>query len=93
MDLGLALIMLGSFISGPVYGTVANAFPTVQTLKGKIVKSSGGALLRKSVVVIQFSISVALIISTILVFDQLKFVQDKNQGTNSIKCYSYYLPK
>jgi putative ABC transport system permease protein len=78
---GLALIMLGSFISGLYTALSLTHFQPIQTLKGKIVKSSGGALLRKSLVVIQFSISVALIISTILVFDQLKYMQDKNLGT------------
>ncbi len=58
------------------------SFQPVEVLKGKIragFKSSG---IRSVLVVAQFSISIGLIISTLLVFEQLDFMQNKNLGFN-----------
>lgn len=77
---GLSLIVAGSLMSGLYNALSLSHFKPIAILKGKLVKSSGGVLLRKSLVVTQFSISVALIISTILVFNQLQFMRTKNLG-------------
>jgi putative ABC transport system permease protein len=81
--LGVGLLLLSSVVSGVYIALVLARFKPVDTLKGKIAKTSSGVFLRKSLVVIQFSISVALIISTMLVFKQLKFMQHANLGFDS----------
>lgn len=81
--LGVGLLLLSSIVSGVYIALVLARFKPVDTLKGKIAKTGSGAFLRKSLVVIQFSISVALIISTMLVFKQLKFMQHANLGFDS----------
>lgn len=78
---GLALLVLGSIGSGIYTALSMVRFQPIQTLKGKITKTVGGAWLRKSLVVMQFSISVALIISTILIYNQLQYMQEKSLGT------------
>lgn len=77
---GLCLILAGSVITGIYTAFVLSNFKPIKTLKGKIAKTTGGALLRKSLVVTQFSISIALIVSTILVYSQLRYMQKKNLG-------------
>lgn len=81
--LGVGLLLLSSIVSGVYIALVLARFKPVETLKGKLVKTGKGVLLRKSLVVIQFSISVALIISTILMFKQLKFMQHADLGFDS----------
>ena len=81
--LGVGLLLLSSIVSGVYIALVLARFKPVDTLKGKIAKTSSGVFLRKSLVVVQFSISVALIISTMLVFKQLKFMQQANLGFDS----------
>ncbi|WP_421796701.1 ABC transporter permease [Haliscomenobacter sp.] len=81
--LGVGLLLLSSVVSGVYIALVLARFKPVDTLKGKLAKTSSGVFLRKSLVVIQFSISVALIISTMLVFKQLKFMQQANLGFDS----------
>jgi putative ABC transport system permease protein len=51
-------------------------------LKGKITASNKSFGLRSSLVVFQFFISVGLIISTIVVYQQMKFIQNKKLGYN-----------
>lgn len=54
----------------------------LKSLKGKYEPGSRSALLRKVLVVMQFSISLCLIIGTIVVYQQLDYMQNANLGFN-----------
>ncbi|MBO3699353.1 ABC transporter permease [Roseivirga sp. E12] len=57
-----------------------SAFKPLGVLKGRLSSGAKSGVLRKLLVVVQFSISVILIISTVVVFQQLNFIQNKNLG-------------
>ncbi len=78
--IGLALLFLGSILSGFYSALVLSKFKPVDTLKGKINKSIKGILLRQSLVVAQFTISIVLMIVTILIYSQLKYMRTKDLG-------------
>lgn len=78
----LALWVAGTFLSGLYPAFVLSSFKPVTVLKGKLRSSRGGLLLRKSLVVFQFMASVALIAGTLVVFDQLSFMQKRDLGMN-----------
>lgn len=59
-----------------------SSFQPVKVLKGLFKVGSGNISFRKVLVVVQFSISIILIISTIIVFQQLKYMQQKSLGFN-----------
>jgi ABC-type antimicrobial peptide transport system permease subunit len=67
-----------------------SSFEAAKVLKGTIKTNAGAALLRKSLVVFQFSLSVILIISTIVVYNQITYIKSKNLGYN--KDNLLYLP-
>ncbi|MBX2946279.1 MAG: ABC transporter permease [Cyclobacteriaceae bacterium] len=78
----------GLFVFTIVIGALAGSYPAfyltafkpAEVLKGKVragFKSSG---IRNALVVFQFFISIGLIIATLMVFQQLKFVQQQNLG-------------
>jgi putative ABC transport system permease protein len=74
------LIILVGFIAGSYPAFYLTSFNAVEVLKGKVragVKSRG---VRSVLVVLQFSISIFLVIFTVVVYDQLKFMQEKNLG-------------
>jgi putative ABC transport system permease protein len=79
---GLLFLFAGSLLSGAYTAFTLSGFNPVETLKGKISKTSKGILLRKSLVVSQFAISIMLIIATILIYNQLYFMQHKSLGIN-----------
>ncbi len=80
--IGLGLLLFGSLASGAYTAFTLSNFKPIETLKGKVSKSSKGILLRKSLVVSQFSISIVLIIATGLIYSQLKYMQSQNLGMN-----------
>ena len=79
----LPLLMI-PFIVGIVSGIYPafflSSFQAAQTLKGVYTGGKNGATFRKALVVLQFSISVILIIGTVVVLEQLKFMQEKPLG-------------
>jgi putative ABC transport system permease protein len=69
-------------LSGVYPALFLSSFLPIQVLKG-VMKIGGSSLsLRKALVVVQFSISIVLIVSTAVVFQQLRFMQKKSLGFN-----------
>lgn len=83
-------IMLLYFISsaaiGYIVGLGLSSFQPIKVLKGKYINTTQGILVRKSLVVFQFIISLVLIASTIIIYKQIAFMQnqDKNFNTENI---------
>lgn len=74
-----ATVLLGLF-SGSSPAFFMSNFTPVKVLKGSGENSISGRKIRNSLVVFQFAISVFLIVSTLVVFQQLKFIQNKDLG-------------
>lgn len=67
-------------ISGFYPAVVLSAYKPVTVLKGKFQRSGAGNLLRKSLVIFQFTASAALITGTLIVSKQLKFMNEADLG-------------
>ncbi len=59
-----------------------SAFRPMQVLKGKLVRGVKSASLRNVLVTAQFTISIALVAGTVLTYQQLNYINDKNLGFN-----------
>ena len=75
---GMALVT--GIVSGSYPAFVLSGFRPARVLKGVFKTSHQGANLRKGLVVFQFSLSIALIASTVLVYYQLDFMKSKDLG-------------
>ncbi|MGH2648412.1 MAG: FtsX-like permease family protein, partial [Ginsengibacter sp.] len=78
----VAGIVLISLLAGFYPSLILSRFRPIETLKGAFAKTGGSGTVRKSLVVFQFTISVALILGTIIVRSQLQYMQSEKLGLN-----------
>lgn len=76
----LLLVIFVSFLAGFYPALIMSGFNPALAIKNKVVLNNNGFSLRKILVVAQFSITIILIISTLVVVYQMKFMQQKSLG-------------
>ena len=76
----LGVIVFVGIVGGSYPAFYLSGFNPVSVLKGKLSMKGGNAFFRKSLVVTQFSISIFMLISTLVVYDQLQYMRNKDLG-------------
>lgn len=77
--LGVLVLVVGT-IAGLYPALVLSSFKPITVLKGSFKNSTKGIQLRKSLVVLQFTISIALMVGTGIVFQQMHFIYNTDLG-------------
>jgi putative ABC transport system permease protein len=80
-SLFIIIIVIGC-LAGSYPALFLSGFNPIDVLKGKLASGFKGGLLRSFLVVFQFAISIFLIIGTLVIYNQLKFIQNKDLGYN-----------
>jgi putative ABC transport system permease protein len=78
----LAITLITGIVSGSYPALYLSSFNAITVLKGKLHTSVSESVIRKGLVIFQFVISSILIVSVLVVHQQLKFIQTKNLGYN-----------
>ena len=79
-------------LTGIYPALLLSSFKPLNVLKGVSVLKVKNASLRKILVTSQFTIAIALIICTIVIFKQLSFIQNTNEGYSRSQIFSVSLP-
>ena len=78
--IGISLVC--GLVAGSYPSLYLSSFNPAAVLKGLKLKDSGAAMIRKGLVVLQFSVSIVLIISTIIIFQQIQHIKSRQLGFN-----------
>lgn len=76
----VGLIFFTSILAGSYPAIFISEFKPVQVLKGQLKSGRRASVFRKTLVVVQFFLSIFLIVSTIVVYRQMEYMQDKDIG-------------
>ncbi|MFC2167592.1 ABC transporter permease [Acidobacteriota bacterium] len=78
----LGIIVVTGILAGSYPALVLSAFDPIKVLKGKFSSASKNPLLRKTLVCVQFSISIFMIIGILVIVMQLGYIKNMNLGFN-----------
>lgn len=78
----LAIALFTGLVGGSYPALYLSGFKPVSVLKGALSKASGNVNLRRTLVVLQFSISMIMLICTWIVYSQLSYLRKKDLGFN-----------
>lgn len=76
------IIIIIGILAGSYPAFYLSAFKPIHVLKGKLSTGFKGSNFRNFLVVLQFTISIFLIIGTLVIYNQLNYIQHKNLGFN-----------
>lgn len=76
----ISLILVIGLFTGSYPAFYLSGFQPVKVLKGKIDAAKGGSTPRKVLVVLQFTTSIALIIGTVVIYQQIQHVKNRDMG-------------
>lgn len=76
----LCIAVIAGLLSGSYPAFFLSSFNPIKALKGVKILHGQKSFLRNGLVILQFSVSVVLIISTLVIYNQLHYIQNRNIG-------------
>jgi putative ABC transport system permease protein len=89
----MSLTLVISFLLNGLYpAALLSSFQPINVFRGKNILNFKDTGIRKVLVVVQFTISVALIMGTIVIYTQLNYIQKLDPGYNRSQIFTFSIP-
>jgi putative ABC transport system permease protein len=88
----IGIVLVIGIVGGSYPALYLSGFNPVSVLKGKLSAKGGNAIFRKALVIAQFAISIFMLISTLIVYDQLQYLRNKDLGFTKERVIRILLP-
>ena len=89
----VGITLLTSFLLNGLYPAILlSSFRPLNVFRGKTMMNFKDAGLRRFLVVLQFTISVILIVGTLVIYRQLRYMQNVDLGYNKSQVFSFNFP-
>ncbi|HEY4198205.1 MAG TPA: ABC transporter permease [Mucilaginibacter sp.] len=86
----ISATIIGTLAAASIYpALLLSSFKPINALKGKISLGIGNSMFRKVLVVTQFIFSIGLIIGTLIINSQLKYIREKELGYDKSYVFSF----
>jgi len=88
----VSVTIIGTLLASSIYPSILlSSFEPLKALKGKITLGIGNVTFRKILVTTQFVFSVTLIIVTLVIGKQLKYIREKDPGYDRSQVFSFQM--
>ncbi|MFC2089584.1 ABC transporter permease [Bacteroidota bacterium] len=88
----VGMTVIVGILGGMYPALYLSRFSPVAVMKGVTTSGKGGGIFRKVLTVIQFTISAIMIASTLIIVNQINYLQNKDQGWNMENVLTLLLP-
>lgn len=89
----LAVTFVSSVVLTSIYPAILlSSFRPLSVFRGASMFKVKDGLLRKALVVVQFTVSIALITGTIVIYRQMNYIQKQNSGFNREQVFTFSIP-